>query len=153
ITNVAVACATNSGHFVYVVNYGSNDISGFSIDRASGALTPLGGSPFAAGDGPEALTIHPSGKFAYLTSAGEATIGEYAIDSTSGALTPIHGSPLAVTPVARVDYPLIPVGIDPSGKLAFVGNPNAPIVGNPATQPQNLSVYRIDAASGALTPI
>ncbi len=153
VTNVAVTCATNTGHFAYAVNYGSNDISGYAVDSATGALAEMSGSPFAAGNAPVSLTIHPSGKFAYVSNGGEDTISEYTIDSTSGALAPITGSPLLVTPVPSIRYPPTPVGIDPSGRLAFVGNSNAPVFGNPAAQPSNLAVYHIDAASGMLTPI
>jgi 6-phosphogluconolactonase (cycloisomerase 2 family) len=52
-------------------------------------------------------------------------------------------------PVTQPGYPL-PVKIDPSGALAFVGNTNAPVTGD--TQANNLAVYRIDPNSGMLTP-
>jgi len=38
-----------SGKFVYVANGGSNDVSVFSINAVTGALTQITGSPFAAG--------------------------------------------------------------------------------------------------------
>jgi 6-phosphogluconolactonase len=37
------------GTFVYVANLGSDDVSGYSIDAATGALLPIPGSPFLAG--------------------------------------------------------------------------------------------------------
>jgi 6-phosphogluconolactonase (cycloisomerase 2 family) len=39
-----------SGQFVYVTNTSSDDVSAFTIDGASGALTPVAGAPFAAGN-------------------------------------------------------------------------------------------------------
>ena len=37
-----------SGRFVYVVNNVSGDLSAFSIEGSTGALTPVSGSPFPA---------------------------------------------------------------------------------------------------------
>lgn len=48
-----------TGHFVFVCN-ASNDISVFSINSATGALSPITGSPFpAGGHGPSAITFVP----------------------------------------------------------------------------------------------
>jgi DNA-binding beta-propeller fold protein YncE len=38
-----------TGTYVYVTNKGSNNISGFTLTAASGALTAITGSPFASG--------------------------------------------------------------------------------------------------------
>jgi len=153
VTNVEITCAAvaNAARFVYVTNRGSNDISGYHIDNATGALTAINGSPFPAGAGPTWLTVHPSRNYAYVSNGGANTIVAYAIDGTSGGLTPIGGAPVVVRPFSSVEYPISPVVIDPSGNLAIVGNSNAPIVGD--AQPDNLSVYHIDAASGTLAPV
>jgi 6-phosphogluconolactonase (cycloisomerase 2 family) len=153
VTNVEINCtaAANAARFVYVTNRGSNDISGYRIDNATGALTAMNGSPFPAGVSPTWLTVHPSGNFAYVSNDGANSIAAYAIDATNGGLTPIGGAPVLVRPFASVEYPISPVVIDPSGNLAIVGNSNAPIVGD--AQPDNLAVYHIDAASGALAPV
>ena len=49
---IAVTCTNNAPRFVYVVNYGSNNISGFAIDDVTGSLTAMDGSPFPSGDAP-----------------------------------------------------------------------------------------------------
>lgn len=41
-----------SGRFLYATNYTSNTISAFTVDSSTGALTPVAGSPFAAGTQP-----------------------------------------------------------------------------------------------------
>jgi len=38
-----------SGRFLYVSNRNAGTVSGFRIDEATGALTAVPGSPFAAG--------------------------------------------------------------------------------------------------------
>src|SRR5260221_14281024 len=53
-----------TGKFAYVANGGSNNVSGYRIDRSTGALDPVPGSPFAAGSGPISVAISPLGPFA-----------------------------------------------------------------------------------------
>jgi DNA-binding beta-propeller fold protein YncE len=51
--------------FAYVVSQSSSNISGYSIDRKTGALTAVPGSPFVTGGG--AVAVDPTGRFAYVT--------------------------------------------------------------------------------------
>src|SRR6266853_3744637 len=74
ITNIRVACTTNPGRFLYVANGGSNSISAYVIDAKSGALTPVGGSPFPAGSVPSSIAVDPSGKFAYVSNQADGTV-------------------------------------------------------------------------------
>jgi 6-phosphogluconolactonase (cycloisomerase 2 family) len=46
-----------SGQFAYVVNQTSGDVSAFAVDAATGALSPVAHSPFAAGSQPHAIAI------------------------------------------------------------------------------------------------
>jgi DNA-binding beta-propeller fold protein YncE len=43
--------------FVFVPNVGSNDVSVYQFNSTTGFLTPVAGSPFAAGVGPQFVTI------------------------------------------------------------------------------------------------
>ena len=45
-----------SGNFLYTVNFNSNDVSAYTVG-ASGALTAVPGSPFAAGVQPHSIAI------------------------------------------------------------------------------------------------
>ena len=69
----------------YVTNFGSNDVSMFTIDVTTGALTPTG--TIAAGQSPTSIAVHPSGKFAYVTNSASNNISMFSIDTTTGALT------------------------------------------------------------------
>jgi 6-phosphogluconolactonase (cycloisomerase 2 family) len=82
--------------FAYVTIPALNEIAGFSIDSASGTLTPLAGSPFPAGQGPSATVESDGGYFLYVVNAGSSTLSVYSIDQTSWALTPVSGSPFAL---------------------------------------------------------
>jgi 6-phosphogluconolactonase len=45
-----------SGKFAYVANQITNNVSGYNIDAASGSLTAITNSPFAAGTLPISVT-------------------------------------------------------------------------------------------------
>jgi 6-phosphogluconolactonase len=129
-----------SGMFAYVANaqvIGQNgNVSAYTIDPSTGALTTIAGSPFAAGQGPQSVAVDPSGKFAYVANLGGGVSG-YTIGPTTGALTPIAGSPFAAGNGPNIG------AVDPSGKFAYVTN----FSGN------NVSGYTIDPSTGALTAI
>jgi 6-phosphogluconolactonase len=131
-----------SGQFLYVALANYNGIAAFSINNASGALATVPGSPFPTSMQYPAyrLTIHPSGKFLYAVNQGvDNTVGGFTIDSGTGALSPILGSPFALNPNAEGD-----LLVDPSGKLLYLTNGQAP--------PSAFVVFDIDMSTGALTP-
>jgi len=76
---------------VYVTNELGNSVSAYSI-LANGALTPVTGSPFAAGAEPYSVAVDPTGTYAYVTNAEDNTMSAYVIGS-NGSLTPLSGSP------------------------------------------------------------
>lgn len=51
---------TVTGHYLYVTNGGSQDVSTFAINARNGALRQVKGSPFAAAIGPVAVAIDPT---------------------------------------------------------------------------------------------
>ena len=86
-----------SGAFAYVTNGITNDVSAYQITAGTGALTPIdcgggvgcNGSNFAAGSGPQSVTVDPSGAFAYVANVSSDDISAYQITAGTGALTPI----------------------------------------------------------------
>jgi 6-phosphogluconolactonase (cycloisomerase 2 family) len=46
-----------TGNFLYVVNKGDNNVSGYFVDPTTGMLSPLSNSPFAAGGGPVGIVV------------------------------------------------------------------------------------------------
>ena len=50
----------SKGSFLYIVNKLDNNISAFSVNAATGLLSPVSGSPFASGgNGPVGIVIVP----------------------------------------------------------------------------------------------
>jgi sugar lactone lactonase YvrE len=75
-----------SGKFVYVANQNKNNVSGFTIDAVTGALTAITGSPFTTGSFPVSVAVDPSGKFVYVANSQSNNVSGYTIETT-GALT------------------------------------------------------------------
>jgi len=128
--------------FAYEANVSSSNVWGYSIG-ANGALTPVPGSPFAAGIGCFSMALDPAGKFAYVLNGNSATapfngnVSAYSIGA-NGALTQLTslGSPFAA------GFNPVSVTVDPTGRFVYVAN------GGDNT----VSAYSI-GASGALTPV
>ena len=128
------------GQFAYVANADSSNVSGYTINAATGALTAIPGSPFPARSNPASVAVDPTGKFAYVANSNSDfnEVSGYTIHATTGALTDIPGSPFpadGLTPIF--------VAVDPTGKFAYVAN----LYGG------RISGYTINATTGALTAI
>ncbi len=125
-----------SGADVYVSAYDSTVtpnvgyIFGFSVGTG-GVLTPLAGSPVAAGTLPSAIASDAAGKFVYVTDYTQGKVLGYSV--ASGALTPLAGSPF---PAGNAPSAIV---IDPSFAFAYVAN----------STDSTITAYSI--GSGALT--
>jgi len=82
-----------AGKYLYVSETGTNGIRSFSIDASTGGLTPLAGSPTAAGSGVGPIVVDSTGSFLYVANLHDNTISAFTLSSTTGALTAIAGSP------------------------------------------------------------
>jgi 6-phosphogluconolactonase (cycloisomerase 2 family) len=112
-TSVPRAVAIDpTGRFLYVAGGPAatpGTVSAYTIDAASGNLTSIAGSPFAAGQAPAAVSADPTGAFLYVTNSGSGNVSVYAIDSTSGVLSPIPAPtyPTGANPVSIAISPRI----------------------------------------------
>jgi YVTN family beta-propeller protein len=134
-----------TGKFAYVANEGCleafvGDVSMYTIDPTTGALTPKG-PPVAAGLDPHSVAVDPSGKFAYVANAGvdvlPGSVSMYTINATTGALASIG------TINADQNAPFS-VAVHPSGKFVYVANEGG-------YAPTSVSMYTINATTGVLT--
>jgi 6-phosphogluconolactonase len=123
--------------FVYAANFGGgSSISGFSLNGGTGALTPVPGSPFAAGDITQYVVVDPTARFVYVANAMNTFgIYGYSLDQATGVLTPVPGSPFSPGIGVRT------ISIDPAGKFLYAPNPGGTVV-----------AYAIDG-SGSLTQL
>jgi len=117
-----------TGKFVYAPLTFSNELVAFSI-ASNGALTPVPGSPFAAGTTPVSMTVAKN--FLYVSNA--MGISGYSIDASNGVLTPLAGSPFAIHAA--------PITTDSGGTYLY------------GSAVSGMLSFRIDPSSGALTKI
>jgi len=141
--NPASLAMDPGGKFLFVANANSNNLTIYSVDSGSGALSEVAGSPVAVGFNPVFLTLSPSGQFLYVANAASNTISGFAVDG-SGGLTQVPGSPYVLTSsingqTAGPNW----IALDPTGKFLYVANLLA----------SNVSGFTVDANSGALTAI
>jgi 6-phosphogluconolactonase len=125
---------TSPSLFVFVSNTASNSISGFAIDKSSGALMPVPGSPFTTVAQPAGLAADPSGNFLVVANNG-GQVSVFRINRTTGSLSTVMGSPFSGHGQPRV------VAIYKN--TVYVGNQGS----------NDISAYALDASSGALTEI
>src|SRR5260370_5439359 len=63
--------------FAYVANENSSNVSAYTIDRTTGALNSVPGSPFAAASHPLSVAVDSSGNFAYMASPLSYTVSAF----------------------------------------------------------------------------
>ncbi len=123
---------TGTGDYVYVANSSTNTISGYSINKTTGALTATPGSPYAVGVSPTALAISANNKF--LFAGGYGALYEFSISST-GALAAFNGGSALASVLAQS------MTISPDGQWLFILNSDA----------STLSQFQINQVTGTLT--
>jgi 6-phosphogluconolactonase len=146
-TGPAGVVVSATGNFLYVSNNFAGTLSAFSVN-SSGALTPLGTSPYTVGTAPSGVGIIPSGAFLYVANSGSNNVSAFAIcdkvvttcsnpNSPDGTLTPVPGSPFSAGqgPVA--------IAADPAFHFLYVVD----------KQSNQISGYAFATGTGVLTAL
>ena len=154
-TAVAVS---RTGNFLYVANDFTGTVSAFSIS-SSGALTPLGQSPYTVGLAPAGLAIPPNGGFLYVANSGSNNVSAFAIcdkvtttcanpSAPDGTLHAVTGSPFSagIGPVA--------IAVDPAFNFLYVLDKQSSQVSEYSYSPGSgvLSALSTPSVSTGLTP-
>ena len=128
-----------NGRFLYLITETTATIGGYAIDAERGTLgelhfvdmlAPNHGGPIAAAD----LHVTPDGRFLYGSERRTSTLAGFRIDPQSGRLAAIGRFPTEKTPRG--------FRIDPRGRFLLSAGLDS----------HAMTVYAIDAASGALDP-
>ena len=123
---------------LYVVNEGSDSVSAYSIDRSTGAITPLPFSPIVLGAGVwNSVAVHPSGSpLIIANNALNGVVQSFVITPTTA--TAAAGSPFNVGSTAGFSSRF---SVD--GSYYYVG-------GN---QGNNIAGFSVNAGTGVLTTL
>ncbi len=116
--------------FLYALGADDDTINAFSVDPASGALTPAGAAIMTGMD-PSSLAIDPMGRFLVAINETDQTVQSFTIG--------VGGGPAPAGMAQGGMGVMQSVAIDPSGRFAFV------------TSSGNVLVYLIDQGDGTLT--
>ena len=133
---------TQNGANAYIADGGSGPgntftVSQYSIDPATGTLSPMTPATVAAGLNPGHVAVTPDGRSAYVTDENGATISQYNIDPATGALSP--KTPATVAAGIPGQTSLFGLAVSPDGKNVYAA------VGNGIWQ------YNVDPVSGTLS--
>jgi len=136
-----------SGQYVYVANTGDGSISQYTINQATGVLTPMNPATVLSGASPLFIAIDAKGQNAYVVNQGDSTVWQFTI--TGGALayasTVTVGtgpSSIAIDPTGQFAYvtnrasatgTISQFAIQPNGSLTPLANPTVTVGPNPAT--------------------
>lgn len=120
----------------FVSNSGSGTVAAFTIN-ASGALTPVSGSPFSAGAGAEFMAFDSVHNLLFVSNQNANSLSVFSVNTSTGMLTTVPGSPF--TAGSRPTG----VAVAPTAGLVFVGNQNDSTV----------SIFAINSMTGSLTPV
>ncbi len=100
------------------------NVRAYSVDPRTGALTPLGGSPFASPAFPAALDVDSTGKYLYVANTQSNQLTAYSIDNGDGSLSQLTSSPsnVGATPtVVTTEQDSTPLSL--SSKFVYVTDP------------------------------
>ena len=127
--------------FVYVTDYASNELIGYTILDGS-TLSFLPNGPFRTGNEPSAVAIDPRGMFIYVANSLDNTVSPYAINlatgTPTGAVNPAGGSAIS----NATDTEPVAVMVDPAlGRFVYTAN----YLGN------SVSGFRLDPISGGIS--
>ena len=120
------------------VTASDSDVLVYRVDRSSGKLREVSGSPFLipVDSFPLDVVVSPNGRFIYVGTPG-TTIAGFAVTDRSGSLTPTPRSPYRAGDGAES------LAIDPSGRFMYVSS----------TFSGTVSAFRIQPKTGALTEV
>ena len=142
-----------NGMSLYIKNDGGTGIgslAAFSIDSATGALSPLGAGPFPLGISATGLAgLDPAGRFLYVANQGMCTVANGCNPSTTstGSISAFSldaaGAPTALAGLPAVIPAPYQLSVDPSGRFLYQASIDA----------DEVISYSIDQTTAALTKL
>jgi 6-phosphogluconolactonase len=131
----ALAVSSDSS-LLYITRNGSPGYLAVYTIASGGGLTPLTGSPFAAGSQPVSVALNKAGTDVYVANQGDNTISGYSVASGSVSILS--------TPTTSATSPPSALAIDNSGNyllsLSSNGAPGLSMYSYDATTPGNLDL-------------
>jgi 6-phosphogluconolactonase len=118
------AVVSPDNKFLYVTDLGTDRVYCFSINLATGKLTPSE-QPFItvkAGSGPRHFTFQPDGRYAYLVEELTSTVCVLSCNKQTGALTIFQDQVKTLPPNFLGTNTSADIHVDPTGKYLLMSN-------------------------------
>jgi len=127
--------------FAFSPDLGADRVFAYRFDAAKGTLEPHGAAPLDPGAGPRHLAFHPSGKYLYTINELLSTVSAFAYDAAKGALAPLQTVSALPAGFSGTSW-TAEVEVSRDGRFVYGSNRGD----------DSLAVFRVDAATGRLTP-
>lgn len=119
-------------------------LSVFSVDAATGAVSPVVGGTVQTGRLPGPIHFSADGRFGYVRNALGDSISAYRIDAATRLPVPVSGSPFQVGAFQILGSLPPRVHLHPNGNFLYV-------IATPAQGSNVIRGYTIDSSTGALS--
>ena len=126
---------SSDGGFLFASHTTTTTVTVNSVNPSTGALSAVGGSPFAAGNFMRQLALTPSQNFLYVPSRNDSNYRIYSV--ASGMLTETGASPFGVTGQAMA------AAVSPDGSFLYTGQQTA----------NTITGYSLNASNGNPTAL
>lgn len=137
------------GRFAYVANLVSNasdqaTISMYTINPATGVLSPTTPATVPTGFFPQTLAIDPLGRFVYTANSDDSSVSMFTVNQSTGVLTPT--TPASVSTVVPGNILWDPgfLTVGPTGRFLYLTES--------LTNGAAVLMFTIDQTTGLLTP-
>jgi DNA-binding beta-propeller fold protein YncE len=122
------------GTYLYASDTEGVKLHAFRVNRDTGQLQALPGSPFPTAPKPGRVIVSPDGRFVYVVHPDAKLISAYSVAKMTGMLMPVQGSPF------RQNGSPLDMTIDAAQSFAYT----------PLRDQMGIDVFKIDDETGAL---
>jgi 6-phosphogluconolactonase (cycloisomerase 2 family) len=131
--------ADPANRFVYVTDFGANELIGYTIETGNGLNFMLNG-PFKTGNEPSALVIDPRGIYIYVPNSLDNSVSSYTITLATGTASASVAS--SGSSSSGTDTEPVAITVEPAlGRYVYTANR----LGN------SVSGFRLNPNTGVLT--
>jgi 6-phosphogluconolactonase (cycloisomerase 2 family) len=128
-----------TNRFVYVTDFASNELIGYTVQSGGSALDFMVNGPFKTGNEPQALVVDPRGLFIYVANALDSSVSAYDITLATG--TPSSAVNATGSAVNSTDTTPVAIVVDASlGRFVYTAN----------FQGNSVSGFRLDPNAGTI---
>jgi 6-phosphogluconolactonase (cycloisomerase 2 family) len=126
----------SSGNFLFTIEYGSDIVASYRMDRSTGGLTLIGNAQ--TGSFPTVVATDWKGRYVYVGTQFSSAINDYSISTLTGKLVPLADNPVPTDPdqmaIAATDKLLYAFSLGNNSASGYAIGPTgvlSPVPGSP----------------------